>query len=156
MDDLRSQLSSTQATADDSSVSAQSSQIQCLVLEKEFDEKKNSIKEHEYRVDMLEEQLGQLQKDVQGREASQKQLKDEVLNLEHEVMQAVEKARARADCELRRILEEVNFEKINEHLTAKDEEIVKLRHEIRITSAHWKLKNKDLQSQVVENGCIYI
>ncbi|KAK8651582.1 hypothetical protein V6N13_141180 [Hibiscus sabdariffa] len=151
LDDLRSQLTATQATADASAASAQSAQVQCLALLKELDEKNSSLKEHEDRVTRLGNQLDNLQKDLQARECSQKQLKDEVLRIEHDIMQAVAKAGANKDCELRKLLSEVspnNFEKINKLLTAKDEEIAKLKDEIRIMSAHWKLKTKDLESQL--------
>ncbi|KAK8973944.1 hypothetical protein V6N11_046904 [Hibiscus sabdariffa] len=66
-------------------------------------------------------------------------------------MQAVAKAGANKDCELRKLLDEVspkNFEKINKLLTTKDEEIAKLKDEIRIMSAHWKFKTKELESQL--------
>ncbi|XP_027108049.1 nuclear envelope-associated protein 2-like isoform X1 [Coffea arabica] len=151
LDDLRSQLSATQATAATSAASAESAQMQCLVLLKELDEKNNSLKEHESRVNKLGEQLDLLQKDLQAREFSQKQLKDEVIRVEQDIMQALAKAGANKDCELRRILDEVspkNFEKMNKLLAAKDEEIAKLRDEIRIMSAHWKLKTKELESKL--------
>lgn len=118
---------------------------------KELDEKNSSLKEHGDRVTRLGEQLDLLQKDLQSRESSQKQLKDEVLRIEHEIMQAVARAGANKDCELRKILDEVspkNFEKINKLLIAKDGEIAKLKDEIRIMSAHWKLKSKEMESQV--------
>ncbi|KAK8542422.1 hypothetical protein V6N12_015019 [Hibiscus sabdariffa] len=151
LDDLRSQLTATQATADASAASAQSAQVQCLALLKELDEKNSSLKEHEDRVTRLGEQLDNLQKDLQARECSQKQLKDEVLRIEHDIMQAVAKAGANKDCELRKLLDEVspkNFEKINKLLTTKDDEIAKLKDEIRIMSAHWKFKTKELESQL--------
>ncbi|XP_057963122.1 nuclear envelope-associated protein 2-like isoform X1 [Malania oleifera] len=151
LDDLRSQLSATQAIANTSAASAQSAQFQCLELLKELDEKNSSLKEHEDRVSRLGGQLDLLQKDLQARESSQKQLKDEVLRIEQDIMQAVAKAGASKDCELRKILDEVsprNYEKINKLLIAKDEEIAKLRDEIKIMSAHWKHKTKELESQV--------
>lgn len=151
LDNVRSQLSATKATADASAASAQSAQLQCLALVKELDEKNSSLKEHEDRVNRLGEQLDNLQKNLQSREVSQKQLKDEVLRIEQEIMQAVAKSGAKKDCELRKILDEVspkNFEKINKHLSAKDEEIARLRDEIKVMSAHWKLKTKELESQV--------
>lgn len=151
LDGLRSQLSFTQATADASAASAQSAQLHCLALIKELDEKNISLKEHGDRVNRLGEQLDHLQKDLQAREYSQKQLKDEVLRIEHDIMQAVAKAGANRDCELRKILDEVspkNFEKINKLLIAKDDEIAKLKDEIRIMSAHWKLKTKEMESQL--------
>ncbi|KAK9291344.1 hypothetical protein L1049_019290 [Liquidambar formosana] len=151
LDDLRAKVSATQATADASAASAQSAQLQCLALVKELDEKNISLKEHEDRVNRLGEQLDHLQKDLQARESSQKQLKDEVLRIEHEIMQAVAKSGASKDCELRKLLDEVspkNFEKINKLLIIKDEEIDKLKDEIRTMSAHWKLKTKELESQL--------
>lgn len=151
VDDLRTKLSATQATADASAASAQSAQLQCLVLLKELDEKNSSLKEHELRVTRLGEQLDLLQKDLQAREYSQTQLKDEVLRMEHDIMQALAKAGVNGNCELRKILDEVspkNFDKINKLLSVKDEEIAKLRDEIRIMSTHWKLKTEELESQV--------
>ncbi|KAL3349864.1 hypothetical protein AABB24_022764 [Solanum stoloniferum] len=151
LDDLKSQLSATQATADASAASAESAQLQCLVLLKELDEKNSSLKEHEVRVNKLGEQLDLLQKDLQARESSQRQLKDEVVRVEHDIMQALAKSGANTDCELRKVLDEVslkNIEKMNKLLTNKDEELAKLRDEIRIMSAHWKLKTKELESQL--------
>ncbi|XP_077240504.1 nuclear envelope-associated protein 2-like isoform X2 [Tasmannia lanceolata] len=151
LDNIRSQLSVIQATANASAASAQSAQLQCSALLRELDEKNTSLNEHEERVNMLGEQLDLLQKDLQAKETSQKQPKDEVLRIEQDIMQAVAKAGYSKDGELRRILEVVspkNFEKINKHLSAKDEEIARLRDEIRVMSAHWKLKTKELESQL--------
>ncbi|KAF2324076.1 hypothetical protein GH714_006502 [Hevea brasiliensis] len=153
LDGLRSQLVATQATADASAASAQSAQLQCLSLLKELDVKNSSLKEHEDRMTRLGEQLDNLQKDLQARESSQKQLKDEVLRIEQDIMQAIAKTGAGKDCELRKLLDEVspkNFEKINKLLIVKDEEIAKLKDEIRIMSAHWKLKTKELETQMGE------
>ncbi|KVI07292.1 hypothetical protein Ccrd_014312 [Cynara cardunculus var. scolymus] len=149
LDDLMSQLSSTKATADASAASAESAQLQCKALLKELEQKNRSLKEHESRVNKLGEQLDLLQKDLQSRESSQKQLKDEVLRVEHDIMQAL--AKANHDSELRRILDEVsprNLDNLAKLLSTKDEEIAKLRDEIRVMSAHWKLKTKDLESQL--------
>ncbi|CAJ1977879.1 unnamed protein product [Sphenostylis stenocarpa] len=151
LDDLRTQLVATRETADASAASAQSAQLQCLELIKELDKKNGSLREHEDRVLRLGEQLDNLQKDLQARESSQKQLKDEVLRIEHDIMEALAKAGENKNCELRKILDEVspkNFEKMNKLLGAKDEEIAKLKDEIKIMSAHWKLKTKELESQL--------
>ncbi|CAI0552025.1 unnamed protein product [Linum tenue] len=151
MGSLRSQLAATQTTADASAASAQSAQLLCLTLVKELESKASSLKEHEDRVTRLGEQLDSLRKDLEERESSQKQLKDEVLRIEHDIMQAVASAGDSKDCELRKILDEVspkNLEKINKLMSDKDDEIVKLRDEIRVMSAHWNLKTKDLESQL--------
>ncbi|KAL7584820.1 nuclear envelope-associated protein 2 [Lactuca sativa] len=151
LDHLTSQLSFTKATADASAISAQSAQLQCMALLKELDQKNKSLKEHEARVNQLAHQLDLLQKDLESRESSQKQLKDEVMRVEHDIMQALAKAGANNDCELRKILDEVsprNLDKMMKLLSAKDEEISKLRDELRVMSAHWKLKTKDLESQL--------
>lgn len=118
---------------------------------KELDEKNLSLKQHEERVARLGEQLDKLHRDLQARESSQKQLKDEFLRIEHDIMQAVAEDGVNKDCQLRRILDEVspkNIEKINKLLVVKDEEIKKLRDEISVMSTHWKLKTKELESQV--------
>lgn len=151
LDHLISQLSSIKATADASAISAQSAQMQCEVLLKELDLKNRSLKEHEARVNHLAHQLDLLQKDLESRESSQKQLKDEVMRVEHDIMEALSKAGENNDCELRKILDEVsprNLDKMMKLLSAKDEEITKLRDEVRVMSAHWKLKTRDLESQL--------
>ncbi|XP_047324284.1 nuclear envelope-associated protein 2-like [Impatiens glandulifera] len=151
LDELRSQLSTTKAIAEASAASAQSAQLQCLTLLKELDKKNYTLQEHETRVLKLGEQLELLQKDLQSRESSQKQLKDEVLRVEHDIMEAISKSGAKKDCELRKMLDEIsprNCEKINQLLNFKDEEIEKLRDEIRIMSSHWNMKTKDLESQL--------
>ncbi|KAJ6795646.1 myosin-11-like [Iris pallida] len=151
LDDLRSQLSFTKATAEASAAAAQSAQSQCCSLLRELEEKNNSLKENEIRVNKLGEQLDILQKDLQARESSQIQLKDEVVRIEKEIMQAVAKAGVDKDCELRKILDEVspkNFEKMNQLLDARDDEIARLRDELRFLSAHWKHKTKELESEL--------
>ncbi|KAL0454577.1 UNVERIFIED_CONTAM: Nuclear envelope-associated protein 2 [Sesamum latifolium] len=67
LDDVRSQLTATKATADVSALSAQSAQLQCSALVKELEEKNYSLKEHALRVNKLEEQLDLLQKDIRAR-----------------------------------------------------------------------------------------
>ncbi|XP_024439204.2 nuclear envelope-associated protein 2 isoform X2 [Populus trichocarpa] len=151
LDGLRSQLAATRATADASAASAQSVQLQCLALIKEIDAKNSSLKEHEERVSRLGDQLDNLQKDLQARESSQRQLKDEVMRIEHDIMRAISQAGDSKDCELRKLLDEVspkNFDKMNKILVVKDEEIAKLKDEIRVMSTHWKLKTKELESQL--------
>ncbi|KAL0746695.1 hypothetical protein Bca101_028697 [Brassica carinata] len=57
------------------------------------------------------------------------------------------------ECELRKILEEVSpksIERMNRLLSVKDEEIAKLKDEVRLMSAHWKLKTKGLETQMGE------
>ncbi|WOL10229.1 cingulin-like protein 1 [Canna indica] len=149
--DLRSQLSITQATAEASAAAAQSAQTQCLTLLRELDEKNSLLDEHEIRVNKLGEQIDLLQKDLHSRELSQMQLREEVLQMEKEIRDAVEIAGDRRDCELRKVLAEIspkNFENINRHLTAKDEELARLRDEIKILSVHWKQQTEELESEL--------
>ncbi|EMS68086.1 hypothetical protein TRIUR3_19439 [Triticum urartu] len=152
LDDLKSRLSVTQATAEASAASAMSAQAQCLSLLKELNEKDRSLKEHELRVNKLGEQLGLLQKDLEARELSQRQLKDEVLRIETDIMGAVSRAGSSKDNELLKVLSDVsprNIENIGKHLNTKDTEIARLRDEIRILSAHWTNKTKELESQTL-------
>ncbi|KAH9606268.1 hypothetical protein KSS87_020103 [Heliosperma pusillum] len=151
LDDLRAKLTITRATADASAASAQSAQFQCLALMRDMEDKDKLIKEHEHRVVRLAEQLDKLQMDLQLRESSQLQLKEEVVRVERDIMEAISKSGMSKDCELRKILDEVspkNLAKINRVLSVKDDEIARLRDEIRVLSAHWKLKTKELESQL--------
>ncbi|KAA8549026.1 hypothetical protein F0562_000710 [Nyssa sinensis] len=111
LDDLRLQLSGTQETVNASSASAQSAHLQYLALAKGLDEKNIMLKEQEDCVNRLAEQLNHLQMDLQAREVSQKQLKDEILRIEKDIMQEVAVAGASKDCELRKILDEVSPKK---------------------------------------------
>ncbi|KAL9267551.1 Nuclear envelope-associated protein 2-like protein [Drosera capensis] len=152
IDELRFQLTATQATADASAASAQSAQLQCFALLKELDEKNDCLKEHEDRVQRLAEQLDNLQKDLQARELSQKQLKDEVMRVEQDIREAIVKAGVNEDSELRKILHEVfpeNLEKMNKLLVAKDDEIANLKEALRTLSIHWKLKSEEMESEAL-------
>uniref|UniRef100_A0A0D3E174 Uncharacterized protein n=2 Tax=Brassica TaxID=3705 RepID=A0A0D3E174_BRAOL len=141
VDDLRSQLASTKETAETSAASAQSTQLQCSVISQQLDDKTRSLREHQDRVTQLANQLDNLQRDLRTRECSQKELSDEVIRIERKDM----------ECELRKILEEVSpksIERMNRLLSVKDEEIAKLKDEVRLMSAHWKLKTKGLETQL--------
>lgn len=151
IDELRFQLTATQATADASAALAQSAQLQCFALLKELDEKNHCLKEHEDRVQRLAEQLDNLQKDLLARELSQKQLKDEVMRVEQDIREAIVKAGVNEDSELPKILHEVfpeNLEKMNKLLVAKDNEITNLKDELRTLSIHWKLKSEEMESEL--------
>ncbi|CAM8942609.1 unnamed protein product [Rhodiola kirilowii] len=151
IDDVRSKLSESQAIADESEASTQSAQLQCLMLVKELEEKDSCLKENEAKVAKLAEQLNLLQKDLQARELSQNQLRDEVIRVEREIMQAISTAGINKDSELLRLLEEIspkNSENLNRLLALKDDEIAELKDEIRIMSTHWKLKTKELELQI--------
>ncbi|KAK9134877.1 hypothetical protein Syun_014207 [Stephania yunnanensis] len=97
------------------------SSLHCLALSKELDVKNSSLKEHENRVNNLGEQLEHLAEESSSKEASR-------------------------DADLGGGSPK-NIEKMNKLLSSKDEEIAKLRDEIRIMSAHWKFKTKELESQ---------
>lgn len=151
LDDVRTQLSATRAYADASAASAQSAQFQCFELLKELDEKNSSLREHEDFVIRLVDKLKNLQKDLLARESSQKQLKDGALRIEHDIMEVLAKAGEKKDCAFRKVIDEVspmNFEKMNNLLAVKDEEISKLKDDINIMSAHWKFKTDELESQL--------
>lgn len=151
LDDLKSQLSITKATAEASAASAKLAQLQCLSLLQNHD-KHTSLNEYEFRVNKVGEQLDHLQKYLEGRELSQRQLKDVVLRTETEIMGANAKVRADKDNEPLRVLSGIspgNIEYINEHLNAKEDDIASLGDDVRVLFAHWKNKIKELKSQVL-------
>ncbi|KAJ3676014.1 hypothetical protein LUZ60_003426 [Juncus effusus] len=144
LDDLRCQLSVTRSTAESSAESAQSAQNQCLVLLKELNDKTCLLSQHEDRVTKLSDKSESLQKLLEAREVSQRQLKDEVLRIENDISSTVSKAGV---VNLNEGLN-CNFENLNKSLGDNDLEISRLRDEIRFLSAHWKRKTKELESQL--------
>ncbi|XP_010490024.1 PREDICTED: myosin heavy chain, cardiac muscle isoform-like [Camelina sativa] len=149
--DIKSQLAATHATAEASALSAESVQSQCRLLSKQLHERTGSLKDHEDQVTRLGEQLDNLQKELQAREISQKQLRDDILKVEGDIMRAVSVVKTKENFEVRKSLDEDSpkkFERINKLLTAKDDEIARLRDELKIISAHWRFKTKELEDQV--------
>ncbi|AEE28447.1 unnamed protein product [Arabidopsis thaliana] len=138
--DIKSQLAATHATAEASALSAESAHSHCRVLSKQLHERTGSLKEHEDQVTRLGEQLENLRKELRVRESSQKQLRDELLKVEGDIMRAVSVVKTKENSEVRNMLNEdtpKNSERINKLLTAKDDEIARLRDELKIISAHW-------------------
>lgn len=149
--DVRSRLTETQALAESSAASAQSAGLQCFSLLEELDKKNKLLEEQESRVTTLGRQLEELQHDLSSREVSQRELKEEIVRIEQEISFAVTKAVTHKDCELQKVLNEVstkNFENLSKHLSTKDEEIARLKEEIKIMSTQWKLKTQDLEAQL--------
>lgn len=153
--DIKSQLAATHATAEASALSAESAQSQCRVLSKQLHERTGSLKDHEDQVTRLGEQLENLRNELQAREYSQKQLRDEVLKVEGDIMRALSVVKTKENSEVQKMLNEdppKNFERINKLLTAKDDEIARLRDELKIISAHWRFKTKELEDQVTTHA----
>ncbi|KAF8110098.1 hypothetical protein N665_0088s0109 [Sinapis alba] len=146
--DIKSQLEATQATAEASALSAESAQSQCRLLSKHLHERTGSLKEQEDQVTRLGEQLENLQKELKARESSQKQLRDEVSKVEGDIMCVVaSEVRTKVNFEQDEDSPN-NFERINKLLKVKDDEIARLRDELKIISAHWRFKTQELEDQV--------
>ncbi|CAG7868406.1 unnamed protein product [Brassica rapa] len=137
--EIKSQLAATHATAEASALSAESAQSQCRLLSKHLHERTSSLKEQEDQVTRLGKKLENLQKELEARESSQKQLRDEVSKVEGVASVLLEEDSPK------------NFERINKLLKAKDDEIARLRDELKIISAHWRFKTQELEDQQVEN-----
>ncbi|CAM8888661.1 unnamed protein product [Rhodiola kirilowii] len=151
LDNVKLKLAATQSIAEASSAAAHSAQFHCVALLKDLEAKENSLKEHEDRVNNLAEQLALLQKELSSRESSQVLLKAEVSRIEAEITQALVKGLLNNECELKRLLEEVspnNLEQMNRLSSDKDEEITNLKEAIGVISAEWKMNNKELELQL--------
>uniref|UniRef100_A0A1J3FP14 Nuclear envelope-associated protein 2 n=2 Tax=Noccaea caerulescens TaxID=107243 RepID=A0A1J3FP14_NOCCA len=149
LEEFRSQLNVTKKTAEASADSVLSTQIQCSLLKRQLDDKTRSLREHEDRVTQLGHQLDNLRRDLSLRECSEKQLREEVTKLEREITEAI--AKAGIDSELQKLIDDVSpmrFERMNRLVEVKDEEIIKLKDEMRLMSGHWKHKTNELESQL--------
>lgn len=152
LEEFRLKLDTTKQTAEASADSAQSTKIQCSMLKQQLDDKTRSLREQEDRMTQLGHQLDDLQRGLSLRECSEKQLREEVRRIEREVTEAIAKAGIGGmDSELQKLLEDVSpmkFERMNRLVEVKDEEITKLKDEIRLMSGQWKHKTKELESQL--------
>ncbi|KAH9325659.1 hypothetical protein KI387_005837, partial [Taxus chinensis] len=151
LEDVRSRLTETQASAEASAVSAHSAEQQCSNLLNELDKKNKLLIDYESRVTRLGQQLDELQQDLYSREESQRHLREQVTMMEQEINFAIAKAGTHKECELKKLLDEVsakNFENLNKHLCTKEEEISRLKEEIKIMSSQWRLKTEDLEAQL--------
>ncbi|KAH7678543.1 Tropomyosin domain-containing protein [Dioscorea alata] len=151
LDDLRSKLFSVQATAGASVVAAKSAMDQCLLLQKELDARDAILREHETRVHELGKRVDLLQKNLEAREFSQIQLKDDFLRLEKEIMHAVASNAAQLDCDLRKVMEVVSSNKsetMDTLLNANNGEIARWRDELKFLSENQKLKSMELELQL--------
>ncbi|KAL0744322.1 hypothetical protein Bca4012_085835 [Brassica carinata] len=154
LEEFRSQLDATNQTAEASADSAQSAQVQCSMLKQQLDDKTRSLREHEHRVAQLGSQLDSLQRDLSLRECSEKQLREELARIEREVTEAITITKGgigSKDCVLQKLLEDVSpmkFERMSRLVEVRDEEVKKLKDEIRLMSGHWKHKTKELESQL--------
>ncbi|KAJ4915023.1 hypothetical protein Rs2_00573 [Raphanus sativus] len=147
--DIKSQLAATHATAEASALSAESAQSQCILLSKHLHERTGSLKEQEDQVTRLGEQLENLQKELKARESSQKQLRDDVSKVEGDIMRVAlaSEVNTKENSELDEDSPK-NFERIDKLLRVKDDEIARLRDELKIISAHWRFKTQELEDQV--------
>ncbi|KAG2272692.1 hypothetical protein Bca52824_067247 [Brassica carinata] len=152
LEEFRSQLEVTNQTAESSADSAQSAHVQCSMLKLQLDDKTRSLREHEHRVAQLGSQLDSLQRDLSLRECSEKQLREELARIEREVTEAITKAGIGSNgCVLQKLLEDVSpmkFERMSRIVEVREEEVKKLKDEIRLMSGHWKHKTKELESQL--------
>lgn len=150
--DIKSQLAATHATAEASALSAESAQSQCILLSKHLHERTGSLKEQEDQVTRLGEQLENLQKELKARESSQKQLRDDVSKVEGDIMRVAlaSEVNTKENSELDEDSPK-NFERIDKLLRVKDDEIARLRDELKIISAHWRFKTQELEDQVTKH-----
>ncbi|KAH7443949.1 hypothetical protein KP509_02G057600 [Ceratopteris richardii] len=149
--DVRIKLGSAQEVAETNAMAAAKAETQCMMLMKEIEAKNEILQEHDAHVAELTDQLTYLQQEINTRELHQKELKEEVLKLEREAKLAALRVAASKDLELKRVLEEIsirNSEQLSKLVNAKDDEISRMKEEIRLLSAQLRLKAQELETQV--------
>ena len=152
LDGLRSQLSVIQATAESTAVPAKTTLLHCSCLFGKLNAKNNLMTEGEFPVNNVAEQLNQLHKYLESRDPSLRQFKDRYsLRTESNITDAFAKAGFDNVNEILRTHSDVpskNSENINQDLVFEDDGVAKLRQGIRVLSAHWENRSKELESQV--------
>lgn len=152
LDGLRSQLSVIQATAESTAVSAKTTLLHCSCLLGKLNDKNNLMIEGEFLVNNVAEQLNQPDKYLESRDPSLRQLKDCYSSkTESDITDAFAKAGFDNVDEILKIHSDVpskNSENIDQDLVLEDDGVAKLRQGIRVLSAHWENRSKELESQV--------
>lgn len=152
LDGLRSQLSAIQATAESTAVSAKSMLLHCSCLLGKLNDKNNLMTEGEFLVNPVAEQLNQLHKYLKSTDPSLRQFKDYYFSrTESDITDAFAKAGFDNVNEILKIHSDVlskNSENIDQDLIFEDDGVAKLREDIRVLSAHWENRSKELESQV--------
>ncbi|KAJ7559948.1 hypothetical protein O6H91_04G108000 [Diphasiastrum complanatum] len=149
--DARGQLADAQALVDSKSESALSAQFQ-LNLSKELEEKALLVHERDREIVVLKQQLSKLRQDLHQSESSQKELRGEVERLQAEVQVAIGKANPYSSSTVEKFLGEVSSrsaEQFAVHLNAKNEEITRLKEEVKLVSAQLNFKALELKAQVL-------
>ncbi|MCO5563965.1 hypothetical protein L7F22_017618 [Adiantum nelumboides] len=149
--DVRVKLGSAQEAAEANATAAALAESQCATLVKEIELKSEALQEHDAHAAEMSQQLADVQQELRAREISQKHLKDEVERLENEVKVAVSRVVSNKELDQKNALEELSFknaEQLSKLMNAKDDEIGRMREEIRLLSAQVRLKAQDLESQV--------
>eukprot|EP00249_Psilotum_nudum_P012290 c236_g1_i1 orf=213-1244(-) len=149
--DVRAKLEAGQTAADSSATVGNTVHLQCTNLLKEIEKKYELLQEREKFITRLGQQLTELQHDMKQREISQKQSRDEVERFQAEMKMALAKTSANKDGEFKKLMEDFsakNVEQFAKHLSAKDDEIARVREEIKLASAQLKFKTQDLEAQL--------
>ncbi|OEL25667.1 hypothetical protein BAE44_0013313, partial [Dichanthelium oligosanthes] len=153
LDDLRLQLSITQATAESTAASAMSGLLHCSSLLEKLNDNDNSLSEATSPVSNVAEQLDHFHEYLKSRDLSRGHLKDYSLTTESDsdIMDAFVKAGFDNVNELMKIMPNVspkNIENITDDLIFEDDGIANLREGIWVLSTHWENKIKELESQL--------
>jgi hypothetical protein len=149
--DVRAKLGSAQEAAESRAIAASAAESQCASLMKEIESQSEALQEHESRSADLARQMQDLREELRCKEASEQQLKEEMERLEVEMKLAIATASSQNHGEMSSALEGF-LQRSSEHLSKgymiKDEEISRLRDEIRLLSLQLKAKAQELDAQV--------
>ncbi|KAG6545363.1 hypothetical protein Mapa_013212 [Marchantia paleacea] len=149
--ELRDRLSVSEEVAEAMTGSAHSAQLQVEALLKEIEEKNLELQEQRNLIVILEEQLRELQVELKRKESSQKQLRFEVQDLETQIEMSLGRSYVSKECEFRKLLNEVssrNIEHLERYLLAKDDEIGRLKQDVKVASTELRLKTLELDAQL--------
>ncbi|CAD6231749.1 unnamed protein product [Miscanthus lutarioriparius] len=123
-----------------------------LCSTEQLNAKNNLMTEGEFPVNNVAEQLNQLHKYLESRDPSLRQFKDCYSSrTESDITDAFAKDGSDNVNEILRTHSDVpskNSENINQDLVFEDDGVAKLRQGIRVLSAHWENRSKELESQL--------
>jgi chromosome segregation ATPase len=149
--DVRAKLGSAQEVAESRAIAAATAESQCASLMKEIESQGEALQGHEARSADLARQMLGLRQELRCKEASEQQLREEMERLGVEMKLAIAAAASQNHGEMSCALEGF-LQRSSEHLSKgyviKDEEISRMRDEIRLLSLQLKAKAQELDAQV--------
>ncbi|KAL2631718.1 hypothetical protein R1flu_016404 [Riccia fluitans] len=148
---LRDRLSVSEEVAEAISEYSESAQQQLKELLNEVEEKDLLLREQRDLIAILEEHVRELEEELQRKEESHMHLKYDVHDLDSPIQKSVDGNITTKQSQFRQLLDQVssrNIDHLERYLSDKDDDVVRLKQDVREANTELRLKTLELNSQM--------